>query len=449
MKNMNVRTVAIETLGCKVNQYESACLEEMLLQSGYRVIPFTEQADIYLVNTCTVTHRVDYQSRQLIRRAHKKNPAALIVVTGCYAQSSPEVIASLPGVKLIMGNREKNDLVQFLEEGETDSPRMALSSLDGMQKLSEPVLTAFRHRTRAFLKIQDGCSASCTYCIVPKVRGQSRSLPPDDAIQRLEILAQSGHKEIVLTGIHLGMYGLDLSPLSNLLFLLRCIEEKTRVKRLRLSSIEPLEISHDLIEFISNSGIICHHLHLPLQSGDDEILKRMNRPYRRQDFQELIAEIVSRIPAICIGVDVIAGFPGEDEEKFEHTLHFLESLPVTYLHVFPYSRRKGTGAASLPDQVDPGIIRRRAEVLRQLSIRKREAYYRRFIGQNISILIEDRKDPSGHYCEGLSRNYISVLLEGAGDAVNEEVEVQVTRVEGEKVYGRLVTRQAGNPCESR
>jgi threonylcarbamoyladenosine tRNA methylthiotransferase MtaB len=410
----------------------------MLKESEYKIVPFTELADIYVVNTCTVTHRVDYQSRQLIRRAYQRNPSALIVVTGCYAQSSPEVISCLPGVKLIMGNQEKFDLVRFLKEEVTDIPRIIIGTMDGAQKLRDPVLSGFCHHTRAFLKIQDGCNSFCTYCIVPKVRGISRSLPPDEVIQRLEILKNSGHREIVLTGIHLGTYGIDLFPPSDLLTLLRCIEEKISLKRLRLSSIEPLEISHDLIEFISKSDIICSHLHIPLQSGDDEILKRMNRPYRRQDFQALITEIVTHIPSICIGVDVIVGFPGEDEEMFEHTLHFLESLPITYLHVFPYSRRKGTEAASFAGQVDPRIIRKRAEILREVSIRKKETYYRTFIGQNIPLLIEKKKDPSGRYYEGRSRNYISVLVEATTDVVNEEVEAQVTRVEGEKVYGRLI-----------
>jgi threonylcarbamoyladenosine tRNA methylthiotransferase MtaB len=305
--------------------------------------------------------------------------------------------------------------------------------------LKEPILSAFCHRTRAFLKIQDGCSASCTYCIVPKVRGISRSLPPDEVIQRLKILLSAGHQEIVLTGIHLGTYGLDLSPPSDLLSLLRGIEEKTSVKRLRLSSIEPLEVSHDLIEFISGSEIICPHLHIPLQSGADAILKKMNRPYRCQDFQELIAEIVSRIPSVCIGLDVIAGFPGEDEEKFEHTFRFLELLPVAYLHVFPYSPRKGPLAASFSSQVDPKIIKRRAEALRQLSVRKRVAYCRKFVGRNIPLLIENRKDSSGRYWEGRSRNYFSVLVEGAEGLSNQEVEARIISVEGEKVYGRLIS----------
>jgi threonylcarbamoyladenosine tRNA methylthiotransferase MtaB len=434
-----VRTVAIETLGCKVNRYESAFLEEMFLQSGYQIVPFTERAHIYVVNTCTVTHRVDYQCRQLIRRAHQKNPSALIVVTGCYAQSSPEVIANLPGVKLIVGNQEKADLLRFLEKSVTDAPMIFLSSMNGEQTIRDPVLSMFRHRTRAFLKIQDGCSASCTYCIVPKVRGRSRSLPPDEVLQRLVILVHAGHREIVLTGIHLGAYGLDLRPPSNLLTLLRAIEEETNVKRLRLSSIEPLEISRELIQVISASRIICLHLHIPLQSGDDEILEKMNRPYRKQGFRQLIADLTASISSVCIGVDVIVGFPGEDEERFEHTLSFLESLPIAYLHVFPYSRRKGTEAAAFPGQVDPKSTRKRAEILRQLSIRKREDYYRGFIGRRVLIVIEGKKDPSDRYFEGLSPHYIPVLVEGAGHLVNEEVEVCITRVEGEKVYGRLIS----------
>jgi len=441
LQDSDAKTVAIETLGCKVNRYESAFLEEMFLQSGYQIVPFTEWANIYLVNTCTVTHKVDYQCRQLIRRAHQKNPSALIVVTGCYAQSSPEVIANLPGVKLIVGNPEKVDLLRFLNEGVTDSPRTFLSPVNGEQKFGDPALTIFRHRTRAFLKIQDGCNSSCTYCIVPKVRGRNRSLPLDEVVQRLEILVNSGHKEIVLTGIHLGTYGLDLCPSSNLLALLRSIEEKTHVKRLRLSSIEPLEISLKLIQFISSSNVVCPHLHIPLQSGDDEILKRMNRPYRRQYFQQLIADLASNIRSVCIGVDVIVGFPGEDEEKFENTLNFLESLPLAYLHVFPFSRRKGTEAAAFPDQVDQKIIKRRAENLRQLSIRKRGEYYRGFIGKNVSLLIEGRRDPSGHYVEGLSSHYIPVFVESTEHLLvaNEEVEARVIKVEGEKVYGRLIS----------
>jgi threonylcarbamoyladenosine tRNA methylthiotransferase MtaB len=446
-KNVSDKTVAIGTLGCKVNQYESAFLEEMFLQAGYQMVPFTERAHVYIVNTCTVTQRVDYQCRQLIRRAHQKNPSALIVVTGCYAQSSPDVVASLPGVELIVGNQAKPDLLRLLEESVAGSRLIFLDSLDGEQKIRDPVLTVFRHRTRAFLKIEDGCSAACTYCIVPKVRGKSRSLPPDDVIERLGVLVKSGHREIVLTGVHLGAYGLDLHPPSDILSLLRSIEEKASVKRLRLSSIEPQEVSREMIRFISSSAVICPHLHIPLQSGDDEILKRMNRPYRRQDFQQVIEDLVSRLPSVCIGVDVIAGFPGEDDENFDHTLHFLDSLPLAYFHVFPYSRRKGTEAASFPDQVDPRVIRSRAEILRQLSARKRETYYRRFVGENLSVLVEGKKDPSDCYYEGLSRNYIPVLVEGTEDLLNEEVEVQVVRVEGEKVYGKLINlAKAGDLC---
>jgi len=440
-------TIAIATLGCKVNQFESEALMDSLEQRGYVLVPFGERTDITIVNTCTVTHRADFQSRQLIRRAFRSDPKSLIVVTGCYPQVEPEAIARTEGVRYLLGNKEKGqipDLIPLMLKG--DFPRIQISDIGKETLFSDIPLHSFHRHTRAFLKIQDGCNARCSYCIVPYARGRSRSLPPERVLEHLRVLKERDFKEVVLTGIHIGCYGLDLVPPFSLEKLLRQLEEEETPHRIRLSSIEPGDFSQDLISTLSRSAKVCPHLHIPIQSGDDEILRKMNRDYDGPFLSDLIQELHQRIPKLSIGADVIVGFPGETEERFQRTHALIESLPVSYLHVFPFSRRKGTPAFQFPDQVDAGEIKKRAEGMRELGQQKRQFFYGQFLHQKLPVLMEDRREKETGRWKGLSRNYIPVLLtresgsEAQPDWINEERIVRVTELTEKGVVGTVVER---------
>jgi len=422
-----LKKIAIATLGCKVNRYDSAVIHKLLEGSEFSFVPFGRKADIYIVNTCTVTQRADYQSRQLIRRFHRLNPDALIIVTGCYAQRAPQEIKEIQGVDYTVGVGEKERIVDLIN----GFPRKEVP----LEITNE--IPAFPEHTRAFLKVQDGCDSYCSYCVVPYVRGKSRSLEKEETLKRISKLAELGYREIVLTGIHLGSYGLDMKPPTSLTNLLRSIEDESISCRIRLSSIEPTDFEGDLINLISSSPIICNHLHIPLQSGDDEVLKKMNRPYTANFFKELVKKLVSAIPDLNIGVDVIVGSPGESHENFTNTLNLIEELPLGYLHVFPYSRRPGTPAADFPDQVDSKTIKKRGKVLRDLGGRKREEFYRRFLGKRLSVLIESKRDLDTKYLKGFSRNYIPVLVDGRDDVVNKQIPVIITKIQDGKVFGLL------------
>jgi len=437
-------TIAVATLGCKVNQFESEVLIDSFEQRGYVLVPFGEGADITIINTCTVTHRADFQSRQLIRRAFRSNPNSLIVVTGCYSQVEPEAMARIEGVQYLLGNREKGqipDLIPRMRQGEF--PRIQVSDIREERLFSDISLHTFHRHTRAYLKIQDGCDAHCSYCIVPYARGPSRSLPPERVLEHLRILKERDFKEVVLTGIHIGSYGLDLVPPFPLQMLLRRLEKEETPHRIRLSSIEPGDFSRDLISALSQSDKVCPHLHIPIQSGDDEILRRMERGYDRSFLSDLIQEIHQRIPKLSIGADVIVGFPGEREESFQSTYALVESLPFSYLHVFPFSKRNRTPASRFPHQVHEGEIKKRAQRMRELGKQKRQIFYRQFLQQELSVLVEDRRDKETGGWKGLSRNYIPVLLtdesesEGHPEWINQERTVTVTQLTEKGVVGKV------------
>ncbi|MHB8772118.1 MAG: tRNA (N(6)-L-threonylcarbamoyladenosine(37)-C(2))-methylthiotransferase MtaB [Syntrophales bacterium] len=409
--------VAVATLGCKVNQCESAWIAEALAAPGVTVVPFDQEADCYIVNTCTVTQRSDTQSRQLIRRAVRRNPAAAVCVTGCYAQRAPAEIARIPGVSLVAGTAEKERIPELVRRlSPRQEPRLLVGDIGITRGFSRLGATAFPDHTRAFLKIQDGCDARCSYCIVPSARGPSRSLPPGEVAQGVAALAGKGYREVVLTGIHLGAYGRDLVPPENLAAVIRQCAETGAVERLRLSSIEPREVTDELIDLVASSGAVCRHLHIPLQSGDDGILAAMHRDYRAAFFRGLVERLHEAVPGIAVGIDVMAGFPGETEAAFANTLRLVEELPVAYLHVFPYSRRPGTPAASLPGQVDAGEKKRRTAALRLLADQKRRAFATRFIGEPLAVLVESRADAKTGLALGFSDNYIPVAVRGDAPA---------------------------------
>jgi threonylcarbamoyladenosine tRNA methylthiotransferase MtaB len=424
------KTIAITTLGCKINQFESAAMTQALEQNGYSMVPFSEKADIYVINSCTVTAKTDAESRRLIRRATRMNPEARVVVTGCYAQMNGAELLKLAGVNLILGNSEKKGIVSFLE-GLDDEPRAVVSDISLEKSGESAPLETFAEHTRAFLQVQNGCDARCAYCIVPYARGASRSVAVKEALDGMAAFAAQGFQEVVLTGIHLGAYGLDLAPPTDLLGLMEKAQEQGVVRRLRIGSVEPTEVSRPMIEFMARSHMVCPHLHLPLQSGSDSVLARMNRGYDTALFREVVQSLVSALPEVCIGSDVIAGFPGESDAEFEETYRFIESLPLAYLHVFPFSQRPGTPAATMTPQLNPRVIKERAEALRVLSEQKKTDYAAGFVGRELKVLVQKGE-------KGLSRNYLTVLLEESQGLVNREVTVRVTGAKGGELLGRVL-----------
>ncbi len=435
----NKEKIALATMGCKVNQYESAALAEDLLQKGFSLVSFRSPADIYIINTCTVTAFSDFQARQLIRRAKRANPAAKIIVTGCYAQVAAADIAALPGVNLVVSNDQKHAIPSFLRKGAINS-RGALSDDIFQQKyFCEMPLSNFSGRTRAFLKIQDGCNAFCSYCIVPFARGKSRSLPPEKVLEAVNRFTQNGYREIVLTGIHLGAYGYDLNPPANLTGILRQIINCRKDVRFRLSSIEPREITDELLHLLNKEDILCPHLHIPLQSGDDKILELMKRNYDSYFYRMLIEKISTVLSNLAIGVDVMVGFPGEGDAEFNNTFKLLQDLPVAYLHVFPYSERPGTAAQKLHPQVPENIKKERAALLRNLSLNKREEFALRFLGKKLDVLVEKTKDKGTGLMKGFSNNYLPVLLENNDPSIaGMIVKIEAKEYQDGKLYGKIV-----------
>jgi len=432
--------VALATLGCKVNQYESAGMAETFRENGYSLVPFNGAADMYVINTCTVTGKADFQSRQLIRRAAKNNPGAAILVTGCYAQILPDEILQLPGVTMVAGNLEKGDILHLVRKMAAGVKKAVQSDIRRVAEFSTPATGAFAGKTRAFLKIQDGCDSFCSYCIVPYARGKSRSLPGKDVLERLQAMGEAGHRELVLTGINLGAYGRDLRPVSDLSELLRQAGALKQVPRLRLSSLEPFEITDTLLAFIRDHEIICRHLHIPLQSGDDRILSLMGRGYGGAFFRDLVSNILNYLPDAAIGIDIMVGFPGEKEDEFQHTRQLIEELPLAYLHIFSYSPRPGTPAASWPNQVTGTDKKRRARIIRQLGIRKREAFTRRFMGRDMTVLLESKLDRETGLMQGFSSNYVHVIVtNGKPSQADTLVKVIAEEIVDGKLMGRVIS----------
>ncbi len=404
------------------------------------IIPPSDKTDVFVVNTCTVTAKSDYQARQMIRRFRRMNPEGIIVVTGCYAQVDPDGLKGL-GVDYVLGNMEKVSLWEMVKAGRKgDSPEIKVGDVREADRLSPYYSTGITDRTRAYLKLQDGCDAFCSYCIVPYARGRGRSLPVEDVLSGIDRLIDKGFKEIVLTGVDLGRYGEESGD--GLVNLLRIIEERygcvsdgdTRM-RFRLSSIEPMYIKDGLIDIISRSGIICRHLHIPVQSGSDRILSAMNRPYSSEDFSRLITGIHDLMPDISIGTDIIAGFPGEGEDDFEATYRLISELPLSYLHVFPFSRRKGTPAAVMPVQVNGSVIRERCRRLRALGIEKRFTFYKENIGREEFVLVENHRDRETGLLKGYSGKYIPVLIDGDDMLMGRLISIRIDSLREDKVVG--------------
>ena len=431
------------TLGCKVNQCESAALGHLIEAEGYSRSGKGDSASVVIINTCTVTGKAAMQSRQAIRQAIRNHPAAQIVVTGCYAQTAPKEIQAIEGIDLIVGHHDKLGIARMLAEtgSSSQSARIVRRGIGQPCEFSSMPSVAFESRTRAFLKIQDGCNTRCTYCIVPYARGSSRSMPTDDVIEHVHRLVKEQIKEVVLTGIHLGAYGEDLSPGTSLAAIVEKMLKETAIDRIRLSSIEPTEIDDRLIDLAFQfQGRICRHFHIPLQSGDDETLRRMGRPYTSERFARTIQTIHKRIPGAAIGIDVMAGFPGESEAAFSRTYQLLDALPISYLHVFPYSPRKGTPAASYTPKVPERVAKERCRELRALSEEKRAAFFRSMIDQQAAVLTETATEPVSGLAAGLSDNYVPVAVAEDDVQENEVVMIRITEITPEgKVIGNYAS----------
>jgi len=433
------RRIAFTTIGCRLNQFETDALRGKAGAASWAVVPFEDMADVYVINTCTITAQADADSRRLARQAIRRNPAAIVAVTGCYAQGSPEAVAAIPGVDLVLGTGEKASLLarvdglqkggrQVVEVGQAESRR----SLDS----GEYGPGVDPDRTRAFLKVQDGCNYRCSFCIVPRVRGANRSLAPAPILHELVRLHLAGFPEVVLTGIHLVTYGRDLTPRTSLVALCREIAALPEAPRIRLSSLDPHEVGPELTNLLGASPRFCRHLHLPLQSGDETVLRRMRRGHTAAQFRDLVERLAACVPGIAVTADVIVGFPGEDDAAFERTRALLDALPMAGLHVFSYSRRPGTDAADDPAQVPKAVIAERNRRLRALAARQAAVFRERFVGATLELAVLHRGGPPG-VLEGLSDNYLPVWFPGDPDLKGRLVRVRADQAVTRGLLGTL------------
>ena len=437
----------LATFGCRTNQADSAALRDDFLSQGYLETPAWRQARIIVVNSCTVTHRSDQQVRQLARKFSRGNPGAQIIVTGCYAQRDPQQLAEIPGVAVVVGNTHKHQLVEIagtelanervLPPQYDDIARIYRDDFQKVRVLDSSAAAQPGARTRPFVKIQDGCDSKCSYCIIPLVRGPSRSVPPGRILQQVRELVQLGFKEVVLTGIHLGTYGRYLKPCFSLDRLLARLTAIPGLARVRLSSIEPMELSDRVLQLAAESDKLAPHFHLCLQSGSESILKRMQRPYSISRFGSMVSQIHSSLPDAAIGTDVIVGFPGETDEDHKQTRAFVERMPFTYLHVFPYSDRPGTKATLLGQKVDPQVKQQRGRELRQISEEKNRAFRRRFLGRRLSVLT--LTEDQGGMRDALSANYLRAQVP-ASVPPNQIIDGLVTQEQGNTLVLRPIGR---------
>lgn len=404
-----MKTVAFVTLGCKVNQYDTDGMRGLFMASGYTEVPFDHKADIYVINTCSVTHMGERKSRQLIHRAKKQNKEAIIVVTGCYAQLEPELIAAIDGVTIVIGTNERHQIVTLVEEYIKDKETQIVQVGKNVREYNRfeelPLYPMAISHTRAHLKIQEGCSNFCTYCIIPYTRGKLKSREIPHILEEANRLVDHGFKELVLTGIHLGAYGLDLENKPTLADVVEALLIHTKVERIRLGSIESVEVSDKLIQLMNNNPRVCPHLHLPIQSGSNPILKGMNRHYTKEEFCTLIQALRAKMKQLTITTDVIAGFPGETEAYFSETMETLQFLQFAHIHAFPYSVRQGTPAAKMANQVEEAVKKERVRQIQELSEQMKTAYQETLVGTKVHVLVEKVEDGIG---EGFSEQYIRV-----------------------------------------
>ena len=412
-----MKTVAFCTLGCKVNQYETNAMMQKMIEAGYKVVDFETKADIYIINTCTVTNMADKKSRQMLRRVKEINPEAILVAVGCYAQVAKEKLEQIPEIDLILGINEKNDIVKYVEQA---SKNTYVSDVLHQTEFLDFGDVTYTEKTRAVIKVQDGCNQFCSYCIIPYARGRIRSRKPESVIKEITDVAKEGIKEVVITGIHIASYGKDFNTEYRLIDLLEEIQKVDGIQRIRLGSLEPTLITEEFVTRLKKLSKICDHFHLSLQSGCDETLKRMNRKYTTDQFRHVVELLRNAYPEVHLTTDVIVGFPGETEEEFNKTYEFLKEIKFYKMHVFKYSPRSGTVAAKMPNQIDGNIKEERSNKLIELSDENEKEYNQKYIGKEVEVLLEERE---GEYLKGHTTNYMVVEMK-----TNENLENTIQKV---------------------
>lgn len=431
-----MKKVASHALGCKVNQYESEAIAELFAQKGYEIVDIDEWADIYIINTCTVTNFGDKKSRQLIRKVKRQNPEAVVAAIGCYAQTAPDEIKNIEGVNLIIGTKGRKDIVDLVE---SYVPEMGVVSTVGQiakeREFEHLTISKLADRTRAYLKIQDGCSQFCSYCIIPYARGPIRSRDPEDIMDEVKVLAENGFKEIILTGIHVASYGKDLKGVT-LLDVIKRVQAQEGIERIRFSSVEPNIVTEEFASELSKLDKVCDHFHLSLQSGCDRTLKRMNRKYDAAGYERAVEILRKYFPNVAITTDIIAGFPDETDEDFEKSLEFAKKIGFAKIHAFPYSPKRGTPAAVMPNQILNAVKNERTSRLIEASDRMADEFIKSFEGRVMPVLYE--REIEHNIYEGYTTNYIRVLSESSENIKNKIIDTEIVSSEDEKAIGRIL-----------
>ena len=430
-----MKRAAFYTLGCKVNQYETEAMEELFVSAGYTLTPFDETADIYIINTCSVTNMSDRKSRQMIRRAKKQNPDAIVAVTGCYAQTASAEVCEIEGVNLVLGTKGRNEIVKLCEAASPHECTCLVGDIMHNHEFESLKITKYTERTRAFIKIQEGCNQFCSYCIIPYARGPVRSRDEAEVISEIKELAKNGYKEIILVGIHVASYGKD-SGNTSLEQLLIKADEIDGIERIRLSSIEPMTLNHEFVEKIRKAKKLCTHFHISLQSGCDETLKRMNRKYTTAQFKEIVDGLRSAFKNVAITTDIMVGFAGETDEEFLDTLKFIDDIGFSDAHVFQYSQRKGTPAAKRPDQIDPMIKEERSKLVIEHTTKSKDKFLSEFIGSTMPVLFEQRT--KNNMFEGKTDNYITVHAPSDEDISGEIKNVCLLELKNGIITGKII-----------
>lgn len=433
-----MKKVAFYTLGCKVNQYETEAMEENFEKKSYKIVNDDEVADIYVINTCTVTNLSDRKSRQFIRRAKKTNEDSIIAVVGCYSQVSPEEVFEIEGVDVVIGTTDRERIVELCEEAKEKSQKINIVKDIKTQKEFETInIDDIKSKTRAYIKIQDGCNQYCSYCIIPYARGPIRSRDLEDIISETKKLVKVGFKEVVLTGIHVASYGKEKSKI-NLTTVLEDVSNIDGIERVRLSSIEPTLIDDEFMERILATGKVCDHFHLSLQSGSDTVLKRMNRKYTTSQYKEIVNLIKKYMPNAGITTDIIVGFPGETDVEFEETYNFVKEIGFSRIHVFKYSPRKGTPAADSKEQIDGNIKNIRSEKLIKLGDELMSKFYSKFLDSNLSVLFEEESNKENEFIEGYTTNYIRVKAKNKPSIIGNIANVKINSIDGDILIGEII-----------
>lgn len=433
--------VAFYTLGCRVNQYESEAMTEKFIRDGYEVVPFTEKADVYVVNTCTVTNMGDKKSRQVIGRARRLNSKAVIAVVGCYSQIAPDEVQKIQGVNVVLGTRNKNDILYYVNKAMNDSSQIhvAVNPVLKNKVFEDLKIEDYQDKTRAFLKIQDGCNRFCAYCLIPYARGSVCSKDHNKVIEEVKELASHGFKEIILSGIHTASYGVDLEEDITLVDIIEEINNIDGIERIRIGSIDPTFFTDEIVERVKKIEKLCPHFHLSMQSGCDETLKRMNRRYDSAKYEEIVNVLRDNIPNVSITTDVIVGFPGETDEEFNKTYEFLKRIKLTKTHVFKYSPRTGTKAAEMDNQVDGNVKEERSKLLIELSNKNEKEFMEKFIDKEMDVLFEQECNHKEGFYEGYTSNYIKVIVpNNCRSIVGKIIKVNLKEIDGENIIGNIL-----------